>query len=370
MRHAITWTLVLASLMTLPTKITTAARPQLQGAAAPLFIRTLVPVASMIRWSPVPAQREADVAAAETLYQLGIISYEANKDAQAITYFDRALRAADAYPDRYNTYLYRGLSHYALRHYVLAQADFARCIAIRPRAADAYFDRGNADKDAGLYPLAVTDYTSYLRLAPANDDKWAAYENRGNCYLLLGGERNLHLAIADFTMSTRLNARRGKTYGDRGAAYENLGAYDAALADDTTAIHLGFIYAYFQRGNVHFKRGLAHNLRPEYQAAIDDYSMYLHLSPRGRKAWTVHSNRGSVYDVLGMYTRAIQDFDQALQLDPTYADAYFGRSHSEYELGDRSRAVADMRHALALYIAQHNATGAQQARAALHYFGA
>ena len=171
-------------------------------------------------------------------------------------------------------------------------------------------------------------------------------------------------------MSTRLNARRGKTYGDRGAAYENLGAYDAALADDTTAIHLGYIYAYFQRGNVHFRRALAHNLRPEYQAAIDDYSVYLRLSPRRRKAWIVHSNRGSVYDVLGMYTRAIQDFDQALQLDPTYADAYFGRSHSAYELGDRSHAVADMRHALALYIAQHNAVGAQRARAATHYFEA
>ncbi len=68
--------------------------------------------------------------------------------------------------------------------------------------------------------------------------------------------------------------------------------------------------------------------------------------------------------------RAIRDFDQALRLDPTYADAYDNRSRPKYDHGDRHGAIANLRRALALYVAQHNATRAQQARAALRSYGA
>jgi len=204
----------------------------------------------------------------------------------------------------------------------------------------------------------------YLTLVPTDDYKWAAYQNRGNCYFELGGASNLRLAIADFSVSIGLKPENGRVHEDRGAAYENLGSYDAALADDTTAIQQGYVDAYDARGNVHYERGAVHNARREFEAAVADYSAYLRLSPGGRRTRIVYNNRGEAFDSLGWLARAIQDFDQALRLDPTYADAYYNRSRPEDDRGDRRGAVADLRRALALYIAQHNAVGAQRARGA------
>ncbi len=370
MRHALTRGFLLLSVaaLSLATGSVARAQPPVARRGATL----LAPSAPVSGGPRVTGTRHglADVTDAESLYNDAISFYEINRYPQAVSYFTQALAAADNFPDRYNTYLYRGLSRYALHQYRLAQADFAQCIAIRPRAADAYVDRGNADKDAGLYTSAIADYTSYLRLVPTNDYKWAAYENRGNCYFELGGASNLRLAIADFSASIGLKSENGRVHEDRGAAYESLGSYDAALADDTTAIQQGYVDAYYARGNVHYERGTVHNARREFEAAVVDYSAYLRLSPGGRRARIVYNNRGQAFDSLGMPTRAIQDFDQALRLDPTYADAYYNRSRPEYDRGNRHGAVADLRRALALYIAQHNAVGAQRARAALRSYGA
>jgi Flp pilus assembly protein TadD len=63
----------------------------------------------------------------------------------------------------------------------------------------------------------------------------------------------------------------------------------------------------------------------------------------------------------GNYQRAIESFDQALQLNPDDAEVYGYRCVARHKLGNQQGAIADCRHAIALYLAQGNTKGYQYA---------
>ena len=91
-------------------------------------------------------------------------------------------------------------------------------------------------------------------------------------------------------------------------------------------------WAYFHRGNAHFK--LIH-----YKQALADYNKAIQFNPRHAMAYY---NRGNTKNRLQQYKAAIVDFDRAIQLDPKDAEAYYNRARVKEIKKDAAKAEKEI----------------------------
>ncbi len=129
----------------------------------------------------------------------------------------------------------------------------------------------------------------------------------------------------------------------RGCAFNDLRAYDRAVADFDRAIALrpGFSRSYLNRGFTRYKQG-------DLQGAISDYNATLVLSPESVLA---RNNRGLALHAQGAYSQAVADFDAAIDQGAETLQAYLlynNRSMTRLALEDYAGALADAERALAL----------------------
>jgi tetratricopeptide (TPR) repeat protein len=144
-----------------------------------------------------------------------------------ITVSPSAEKAAGAYFNRGIAYQQKGI-------YDNAMADYAEAIRHNPNLAGAYANRGMAYKRKGDYDRAIADYTQAIRLDP-NDA--LTYSSRGNMYR---DKCAYDQAIADYTQVIRLNPNNAYAYYDRGVAYQRKGNNASAEADIARAKELGY----------------------------------------------------------------------------------------------------------------------------------
>ncbi|RKU16630.1 hypothetical protein C6503_11945 [Candidatus Poribacteria bacterium] len=196
----------------------------------------------------------------------------------------------------------------SLRSWKLPQAikAFTRAIEIEPRYAEAYVKRGLAYYRSAQYKTAIADYTQTLKLNRYQAD---AYASRGDAYQSLG---DMERAIEDYSASLKRRRspqviqKRAETYFKKGDVQKTLADYDDLIKWKPTAL------AYYGRGNV-----------------------YLQLSTQGNE------NRLQL---------ALADLDQAIALKPSFTSAYISRAQVHSQLGDRTLASQDTRHANKLLI--------------------
>ena len=178
-----------------------------------------------------------------------------------------------------------------------------RQLAAQPDAAaaiKAHLVRGAAYARKGMNEEAAGDFTSVLKVAPANQD---ALLGRGEVYL---AQRSFKLAADDFTALIALKP-----------------------AHVTALIGLGYSYL----------------ARDQAEDAVATFSKALEHDPRNGVAL---NNRGLAYKKLGNIDAAISDFTTAVQFHPLYALAYNNRGYAHEEKGDKQRAIRDYRDALAI----------------------
>jgi len=79
---------------------------------------------------------------------------------------------------------------------------------------------------------------------------------------------------------------------------------------------------YYNRGVVYVDLG-------KYQLALDDYSSAIRINPDYAKAY---NNRGGVYVDLGKYQLALDDYSSAIRINPDDAKAYDNRGIVKWHL--------------------------------------
>jgi tetratricopeptide (TPR) repeat protein len=188
-------------------------------------------------------------------------------------------------------------------------------------AADAYFNQGIANAEAGDIDQAIRDFTKVIELAP-NDA--AAYYNRGIAYKRASEP---DLAIADYTKTIELAPNFAKAYNSRGNAYNTSGDLKKAIADYTKCIELDpdFALAYNNRGFAYQNTG-------DLEQAIADFDKAIELDPDFSGAYF---NRGLVYRNAGDLEQALADYTKAIELDSEYVKAYNNRGLAHLYTGDR-----------------------------------
>lgn len=77
----------------------------------------------------------------------------------------------------------------------------------------------------------------------------------------------------------------------------------------------------------------------EHELIIRDYDMVIRLNPGFIYAYF---NRGNLFCVQRDFRAAIQDYSEAILRDPSFAEAYFNRGLARLSQGDANRGIADL----------------------------
>jgi tetratricopeptide (TPR) repeat protein len=161
-------------------------------------------------------------------------------------------------------------------------------------------------------------------------NRGAARQNRGD----------LDGAIADYNQAINLDPRNKTSYYRRGVARQAKGDWDGALADFNQDLSLDP-----QNADAYSFRAFVKQSKGDLDGAIADYTQALFINPNMAK---VYYNRGLIKVQRGDLDGAIIDYNHALDLDPKMAVAYFNRGDVKNAEGNLDGAIADYTQTLSL----------------------
>jgi tetratricopeptide (TPR) repeat protein len=153
----------------------------------------------------------------------------------------------------------------------------------------------------GDFARSETYWTTLVEKFPENPAVWS---NRGNVRI---GQYKLAEAIADFNHSIEIAPEYPDAYLNRGIAYEGQRLWSQAIAD---------------------------------------YNHVLSLTPQDPVAL---NNRGNAKAGQQQWQNALDDYQQAADLAPTFPMARGNASLIQYQLGERSEAIRNMRNLVRKY---------------------
>jgi tetratricopeptide (TPR) repeat protein/tRNA A-37 threonylcarbamoyl transferase component Bud32 len=224
-----------------------------------------------------------------------------------------------------------------------AEAAFTRGIACHPEQsvlAGLYRSRAlvranrtdltPAQRAAALYDFEQAIGQEPDQVKKASDQVWRAR------LFLRANQCPEALAACDAALS--LAPDDTEAHRVRVAAVMELKRYDAVLASAD---------AYLARGKPIAEileiRGLAHQARRNYAAAIADFSRALDLTPAAEQAQRSRllNRRGWAYQYADAPRLALADFEESLRLEPEQSAAYGGRGLARIRLGEWRPAISD-----------------------------
>jgi tetratricopeptide (TPR) repeat protein len=251
-----------------------------------------------------------------------------------------------------------------------AEADCKQALKLNPghivsldQLALIALTRGSIETDkakADAYYQEGIDYTTQiLKVKKENAIAWA---NRGEAYSNLG---NYEQAEADLTTAIELDPTYARAFIERGYARVFLDKPADALADEgqAVAIYQQDPKAFEERGQevavLYATRLFVTLYAGEYQTAVQDATT---LVDQGSETPWVLSMRGQAHLELGELDAGVADLNRALVLDPEFTLALARRGYGAFLQGDLDRAQIDLDDA-----ATRVATLGEQEEAELHY---
>ena len=149
---------------------------------------------------------------------------------------------------------------------------------------------------------------------------------------------NPELAIKHCTTAVESRKANGEMlaqwYVQRGMLWAELGDYDRAIADHTTALKLAP-----NAPLANYYRGAAWSNKGEFDRAIADFDVAIKQKPGSP---VIHHARAIELSVKGDYARALADLDKALQLDPRAEGVHFARGRTLFYMSEFARAAGDL----------------------------
>ena len=230
----------------------------------------------------------------------------------------------------------------------------------------AYRVRGKIRQQEGQLDEAIDDFSTAIRLAPADA---VGYACRAEAY---AARNKLEEVVADCGRALEIDPQYAPAYALRGLTRFQLEQYDQALADCSEAIRLGFEFPnlYLCRANVHFienrlaqamldcnqalrvapghvdalsARGMVRTRLGLFREALSDFNQAVRQAPESP---ALYLHRGNAYGTLDDHQAALDDFSEAIRLDPNFAVAYYSRAVAWLHLGDNTRAIEDCEEAI------------------------
>jgi len=233
--------------------------------AASLSLALLI---SALRAGPATA---ASPGFAELQYRKGLALNRTRQFESAITFLTNAINAKSdkltGTSELARAYECRGDCYIQLEKFEAARVDVNKAIALDPKLAAAYADRGRLDSEKGDNKQAIVDFSKAIELSNGK---------------------------APFMY-----------YKDRSALYQDSGADDKALADLDAVLKQDprNTWVHHCRANILYKHG-------KYKEAVDESTISLKFNPVEEKG-AFYQLRAKCYEKLGKHDLAKKDRESA-----------------------------------------------------------
>jgi tetratricopeptide (TPR) repeat protein len=285
----------------------------------------------VVAGTPASSELSAGAAAAVAeLVQRGKEQVKAGDYRAAVTTLTQAIQDD---PRAATAYFVRGEAYLELKQYAHAIDDYTHALTIMPNFADAFRRRAFARRKSDDIRGAIADYTTAIDL---NADDKVAYLGRGLAYG--DGLQDWQHAADDASQALAIDPDYRSAYINRAVARRNLGDYAGSLADYTEAIKRDP-----ETPSGYLGRALVYLQLQDYQKAVDDLNIVIQRNPTDASAFC---SRGAAYYGLYDYHAAIRDATAAIQLDAGSICGYSNRGLARAALGDTSNARSDYQQAL------------------------
>jgi serine/threonine protein kinase/Flp pilus assembly protein TadD len=222
----------------------------------------------------------------------------------------------------------------ANRRYAEAVRYFTAALALRPKNAGIYLNRGSALNAAGEVDASIADFRRAIALEP----KFAM------AHAMLGGaladKKQWDAALAECNEAIRLNPKLWQAWGNRGLAHQNVNRLEQSIADHSQAIKLNPLAAgpFVNRCN-------AYVMLQQYEKALADSTEAVRLDPMNHLA---HGNHAFALDALGRREEAMESYRQAIRLKEAYPEAHANLGNLLAGQGKAMEAEQEYREALRL----------------------
>lgn len=167
-------------------------------------------------------------AVALQLKQVGNTQYETVLK-QAMDDFDQAI-VCD--PDRYRSWMARGIAFAQTGEYAKAALNFTSVIKLKTDLADGWFNRAESLYHLGRFEAAVSDYETVLRL---QSDDAQSLTGLGHSKLALGKTAE---ALAHYQAVAKLQPESPNAFVNIGDAFEAMGNWGSAQANFAKSISI------------------------------------------------------------------------------------------------------------------------------------
>lgn len=202
------------------------------------------------------------------------------------------------------------------------------CIEKEPKADVAYDNRGVYYHSVKQNDKALNDYNMVVQLNPEYSK---TYNNRGNIYFETGQNE---LALADYNKALAFDSSTVKTFTNRALIFLRKKEYAKAEKDFAKAISLDPNFRM-----IYYNRGLYYDLINEHEKAIADFTRYLQLKPSDGP---IINSIGVSYQKLNQHQKAMEYFSQAIAINSAEPVYWQNRSYSEFAVGQKESAKADI----------------------------
>lgn len=281
----------------------------------------------------------------DALHLLGVIELQQDNAARAVQLITQALEGK---PNDAGFHCNLGLALAALGRHTEALASYERAIALRPRFAEALFNRANQLTRLQRHAQAIEGFQQALAIRP---DHATTHYNLGVAY----AQTQQHdQAAACFERALALRPQYPEAWSNLGNAWQALSQHERALAcyDKALAMAPGYVHAWSNRGNA-----LLHLGQPTQ--ALASFDQALAIDPACADA---HYNRGNVLLQLDRAPEALDAFDTATQFNRQFAAAYLNHGVALVEMNRCVEGLQKIHQALEIepdnlqaYIHQSNA---------------
>lgn len=227
-------------------------------------------------------------------------------------------------------YNYLGLTESKLKNYAQAVSYFDSAVKYNPKEPDYFVNRGLA-KEYLQDSTAAMDYETALKL---NSNHTLARHNLS----ALKAKKGEPITNEDrITETINADSTMLYPYLERALQRFEAGYFRGAEEDYSNALSIDQ-----SDEEIWLGRGLSREKLKDFEGAFSDYTKAIDLREDFFKAWI---NRGNVLYKLERYNEAIEDFNVALIYQPDFASAFYNRAMAKMKLKNPVEACLDIKRA-------------------------
>lgn len=206
----------------------------------------------------------------------------------------------------------KGDEYFFAGKYDSSISNYTKAIAADPKSYEAFYSRASAYSKKRMYNNAISDFTSAIKVVPADSTELAAlfYTERG---ILLENRRAIDSAFLDYSKAISIHPSLEDVWIRRGEIFYNRYNFEMAVSDFSHALMLNPKNAATYRARSRSYYGLG-----QIDSALADISATMVFDSSSLN----YNYRGVFYTNLGRYDSAIYDFMKSIKEDFIHGTPY------------------------------------------------